>query len=113
MIDKQNFAIANCTSSWTFNVQSLLDSDKYLLSFSTLINPLESDVHHMMSQILSILIDFYPDLCAIFSIIFPIFKPSIHNFGTRKDIMLASVSFWPLLIIKLVPCSVPARLIIR
>ena len=27
----------------------------------------------MTSQILSILIDFYPDLCTIFSIIFPIF----------------------------------------
>ena len=53
----------------------LLDSDKYLVSYSTFINPLEPDVHHMMSQILSILIDFYPDLCTIFSIIFPIFKP--------------------------------------
>ena len=51
----------------------LLDSDKYLLSYSALINPLEPGVHHMMSQILSILIDFYPDLCTIFSIIFPIF----------------------------------------
>ena len=53
----------------------LLDSDKYLLSYSVLINPLELDVHHMTSQILSILIDFYPDLCTIFSIIFPIFRP--------------------------------------
>ena len=35
----------------------LLDSDKYLLSFGTLINPLEANVHHMVSQILSILID--------------------------------------------------------
>ena len=63
----------------------LLDSDKYLLSYITLINPLEPDVHHMTSQILSILIDFYPDLCAIFSIIFTIFRP-LYNFGTRKDI---------------------------
>ena len=38
----------------------LLDSDKYFLSYSTLINPLEPDVHHMMSQILPILIDFLP-----------------------------------------------------
>ena len=53
----------------------LLDSDKYLLNYSALINLLEPDVHHMMSQILSILIDFYPDLCTIFSIIFPIFRP--------------------------------------
>ena len=53
----------------------LLDSEKYLLSYSTSINPLEPDVHHMTSQILSIFIDFYPDLCTIFSIIFRIFKP--------------------------------------
>ena len=53
----------------------LLDTDKYLLSYSALINPLETDVHHMTSQILSILIDFYPDLCTSFSIIFPIFRP--------------------------------------
>ena len=55
----------------------LLDCDKYLLSYSALINPraLQPDVHHMRSQILSILIDFYPDLCTIFSIIFPIFRP--------------------------------------
>ena len=54
----------------------LLDSDKYLLSYSALINPLEADVYHMTSQILSILIDFYTDLRTIFSIIFPIFRPS-------------------------------------
>ena len=53
----------------------LLDSDNYLLSYSALINPLEPDTHHMTSQILSIFIDFYPDLCIIFSIIFPIFRP--------------------------------------
>ena len=55
----------------------LLDSDKYLLSYKALINPLEPDVHHMTSQILSILIDFYPDPCTIFLIIFPIFRPSV------------------------------------
>ena len=37
----------------------LVDSDKYLLSYSALINPLEQHVHHMTSQILSILIDFF------------------------------------------------------
>ena len=36
----------------------LLDSDKGLLSYSTFINSLDPDVHHMTSQILSILIDF-------------------------------------------------------
>ena len=50
----------------------LLDSDKYLLSYSTLLNPLETEAYHLASQILSILIDFYPDLCTIFSLIFPI-----------------------------------------
>ena len=53
----------------------LLDSDKYLLSYSTLIDPLEPDVHHMTSQTLSILIDFYPDLCTIFLIILTVFRP--------------------------------------
>ena len=53
----------------------LLDSDKYLVSYSALINPLEPDVHHITSQILSILIDFYLDLCTIFSTILPIFRP--------------------------------------
>ena len=62
----------------------LLDSDMYLLSYSTLINPLEPDVHHLTSQILSISIDFYPDLCTIFRS----FSQSLHlyNCGTRKDI---------------------------
>ena len=62
----------------------LLDSDKYLLSYSALIDPLEPNVHHMTSQILSILIDFYPDLFTIFSIIFLILD--FYNSGTRKDI---------------------------
>ena len=62
----------------------LLDSEKYLLSYSAFINPHEPDVHHMTSQTLSILIDFYPDLCIIFSVIFPILN--LYNFGTRKDI---------------------------
>ena len=53
----------------------LLDSDKYLLSYSASINSLELDIQHMTSQILSILIDFCPDLWTILSIIFPIFRP--------------------------------------
>ena len=36
----------------------LVNSDKYLLSYSIFINPLEPDVRHMASQILSILTDF-------------------------------------------------------
>ena len=62
----------------------LLDSDKHLLSYSKLINLLLPDVH-MMSQILSSLIDFYTDLCTIFSVIFPIYL-DLYNFGTKKDI---------------------------
>ena len=62
----------------------LLDSDKHFLSYSTLTNPLEPNVHHMTSQILSILTDFYPDFCTIFSIIFQ--SLNLYNFGTRKDI---------------------------
>ena len=50
----------------------LFDSEKYLLSYSAFIqNPHEPDVHHMTSQILSILVDFYPDLCTIFFSHFP------------------------------------------
>ena len=49
----------------------LLDSDKCLLNYSKLINLLEPDVQHMTSQILLILIDFYPDLCTIFFHHFP------------------------------------------
>ena len=61
----------------------LIDSEKYLLSYSTLVNPLEPNVHHMTSQILSILIDFYPDFCTIFAIILQFLN--LYNFGTRKD----------------------------
>ena len=56
----------------------LLDSDKWLLNYSKLINLLEPDVHHMTSQILSILIDFYPDLCTIYL--------DLYNVGMKKDI---------------------------
>ena len=63
----------------------LLDSGKYLLSSSTLINPLEPDVHRMTSQILSILIDFYPDLCTTG---FRLFFQSLYLYdsGTREDV---------------------------
>ena len=62
----------------------LLDSDKYLLSYSMLISPLEPDVHHLTSQILLILIYFYQDFV-------PFLRPSLqsldlYNSGTRKDI---------------------------
>ena len=62
----------------------LLDSEKYLLSYSAFINPQEPDVHHMTSQILLILIDFYPDLCTIFQSFSRYLN--LYNSGTRKDI---------------------------
>ena len=62
----------------------LLDSDKYLLSYSTLINPLEPGVHHMTSQILSILIDFIQTSVPFFGSFFQ--SSDLSNFGTRKDI---------------------------
>ena len=42
------------------------DSEKYLLSYSTLLNPPKTDVDYLTSQILSVLIGFYPDLCVMF-----------------------------------------------
>ena len=62
----------------------LLESDKCLLSYGTFINSLEPDVHHMTSQILSILIDF----TQIFVPFFRLFYKSlnINNSGTGKDI---------------------------
>ena len=63
----------------------VFDSDKYLLGYSALIDLLGPDVHHMTSQILSILTDFYPDLCTIFSILLSHFL-DLYNSGTRKDI---------------------------
>ena len=93
LIDKQNFVIANYTSSWTFNIQSFLDSDKYLLKYRTLISPLEPDVHNITSQILSVLIEFYPDLCTIFQ---PFFQSLDHyNFRTGKNIKKRSMAMFP------------------
>ena len=64
--------------------KDLLDSDKYLLSHSTLINPLEPDVHFMASQMLSILIDFsqtsVPSPRSFFQSL------DLYTSGTSKDI---------------------------
>ena len=54
------------------------DLDKYLPTHSIIKDCLESDVHHMTSQILLILIDFIQDLALfvpLFSVVFQIFKP--------------------------------------
>ena len=61
--------------------------DKYLPRDSIIKDCLESDVHHMTSQILSILIDFIQDR-AFFVPFFRSFYKSlnINNFGTGNDI---------------------------
>ena len=61
--------------------------DKYLLSYSTLISPHEPDVHHMTSQFVSILIDFYQDLCThFFNHVFNFYKfiPLEQENGKRQ-----------------------------
>ena len=50
---------AQCLVVSAFKVSN--DLDKYLLRHSIIKDCLESDVHHMTSQILSILIDFIQD----------------------------------------------------
>ena len=70
----KNFSHTKCVGLQTrlmLNHSSLrVFIDKCLLSYSTSINPLETDVHYMTSQIVSILIDFYPDFCTNFSSFF-------------------------------------------
>ena len=60
----------------------LLDSGKYLLSYSTFLNPLESDVYHMTSQILLILIDFTQTSVPLFRSFFK--SLDLYKSGTRK-----------------------------
>ena len=64
------------------------DLDKYLPRHSIFKNCLELDIHHMTSQILSILIDFIHARSHIFSAIFRSFFKylNLNNFGTRNDI---------------------------
>ena len=63
------------------------DLHKYFPRHSIFKDYLESDVHHMTSEILSILIDFIQDR-AFFVPFFSSFYKSlnIHNSGTRYDI---------------------------
>ena len=70
----------------------LLDSDKYLLNYGALINPLEPDVHYMTSQILSILIDFYQTSVPFSRSFFP--SLDLYNAGTRKDIKVQMKCFF-------------------
>ena len=56
--DDQFFSNIFCIMSCTFAFKVSDDSDKYLPRHSRIKDCLESDVHHMTSQILLILIDF-------------------------------------------------------
>ena len=62
----------------------LLDSGKCLPTYSTFINPLEPDVHHMTSQILLILIDFLQISVPFFRSFFK--SLDLYNSEKRKDI---------------------------
>ena len=63
------------------------DLHKYLPRHSIFKDCLESDVHHMTSQILSILIDFIPDRAFFVPFSRPFCKSlNINNSGTRNDI---------------------------
>ena len=62
----------------------LLDSDRYLLSYSTFTNPFELDVHHMTSQISSISTGFTQTSESFFR---SFFKSLDHyNSGMRTEI---------------------------
>ena len=76
-------SFAQCLVVSAFKVSN--DLEKYLLRHSIIKDCLESDVHHMTSQILSILIDFIQDR-AFFVPFFRSFYKSlnINNFGTRN-----------------------------
>ena len=78
-------SFAQCLVVSAFKVSS--DLHKYLPRHSIFKDCLESDVHHMTSQILSILIDFIQDR-AFFVPFFRSFYQSlnINNSETRNDI---------------------------
>ena len=78
-------SFAECFLVSAFKVPN--DSDKYLPRHSVIKDCLESDVHHMTSQILSILIDFIQDRASFVPFFLSFYKSlNINNFGTRNDI---------------------------
>ena len=78
-------SFAQCLVVSAFKVSN--DSDKYLPRHSVIKDCLESDVHHMTSQILSILIDFIQDRAFFVPFCLSFYKSlNINNFGTRNDI---------------------------
>ena len=78
-------SFAKCLVVSAFKVSN--DLDNYLPRHSIFKNCLESDVHHMTSQILSILIDFILD-SAFFAPFFRLFFNylNLNSSGTKNDI---------------------------
>ena len=76
---------AQCLAVSAFKVSN--DSDKYLPRHSVFKDCLESDVHHMTSQILQILTDFIQDRTFFVPFFRSFFKSlNLNNSGTRHDI---------------------------
>ena len=69
----------------------LLDSDKYLLSYSTLINPIERDVHHLMSQISNAIKQCFSVLSTVFEHDMVVSSRQ-KNFRARDAVILPPVS---------------------
>ena len=74
-------SFAQCLVVSAFKV--LNDLNNYLSRHNIIKDCLESDVHHMTSQILSILIDFIQDSAFLRSFYKSL---NINNFGTKNDI---------------------------
>ena len=78
-------SFAQCLVVSAFKVSN--DLDKYFPRHSIFKNCLESDVHHMTSQILSILIDFILDRAFFVPFFWLFFKSlNLNSSGTRNDI---------------------------
>ena len=78
-------SLAQCLVASVFKVSN--DLDNYLLTHSIFKDCLVSHVHHMTSQILSILIDFIQDRAFFVPFFRSFFKSlNLDNSGTGKDI---------------------------
>ena len=85
--DNQFFPKIFCVMSRSFRLQVSNDSDKYLPRHGIVKDCLESDVHHMTSQILSFLIDFIKDRAFFVPFFRSFYKYlNINNSGTKNDI---------------------------
>ena len=85
--DNQFFSKVFGIMSYSFCLKVSNDLANYLLRHSIFKDCLPSDVHHMTSQILSILIDFIQDRAFFVPFFWSFFKSlSLNNSGTRRDI---------------------------